>query len=671
MVTVHGQHYTVGQLAQRVVRLPPRSVMRHLVALTGRPLARRAVSTWTRRYSPQNLPAVLGFSNAHELLEHHRGDAFQAWLLHPQQSAAHRDRLHALIPEFPADALRRGESALRHEVDLLGSGPVRLSTPIDWLCDFRTGRRWEPAYHADIDYANLTEPSDVKIPWELSRCHQLVDLARAQLAQPHPRWAAEASAQWLSWIDANPLGMSVNWACTMEVALRAVNWIWALSVLAPQLDDDVLLQVIASLFQHGHFVEATLERSDINGNHYISDALGLVALGALFRNHRTAERWFARGAAILEHEIMAQVHADGVDHEASIPYHRLVAEIFLVGFLVMARNQRQPRPECWQRLQRMGEFAAAYTRPDGTVPVWGDADDGRVTRFGRRYRHSHQHLLSTMACLWQRPDLGLAAGSLYEDTLWLLGACDASVFAPPASPAPVPAVASFPDGGFAILRAADIHVTFDAGPVGLRGRGGHGHNDALSIEVWLGGQPLIIDPGSYVYTADPHARNRFRSSRAHNAPVLDEREAAELGDTRHLWTIADQAQARIASNDTRQVVGEHRGYTRFAPEAVVRRTVRVIDGGCDVIDEVDPNAGTWTVTFTLAPGVHAAKVACDRVSMITSTAPVELSWNAASAVEVVATVASPSYGVLRPTTAVVVTLAQATLRTRIRLLDTD
>ena len=33
-----------------------------------------------------------------------------------------------------------------------------------------------------------------------------------------------------SWIAANPPGTGVNWACTMDVALRAVSWIWALTL---------------------------------------------------------------------------------------------------------------------------------------------------------------------------------------------------------------------------------------------------------------------------------------------------------------------------------------------------------------------------------------------------------------------------------------------------------
>ena len=58
------------------------------------------------------------------------------------------------------------------------------------------------------------------------------------------------------------------------------------------------------------------------------------------------------------------------------------------------------------------------------------------------------------------------------------------------------------------------HVFIDAGPVGMKGRGGHGHNDCLSFEAVLDGVPLIVDSGAYVYTASVEWRNRFRSTAA-------------------------------------------------------------------------------------------------------------------------------------------------------------
>ena len=79
--------------------------------------------------------------------------------------------------------------AVERRVDLLGSGPTELGTPVDWLCDFKTGRRWEPAYARRIEYANLDEPSDVKVPWELSRMQWLIPAAQAYALTGDERYA--------------------------------------------------------------------------------------------------------------------------------------------------------------------------------------------------------------------------------------------------------------------------------------------------------------------------------------------------------------------------------------------------------------------------------------------------------------------------------------------------
>lgn len=60
-------------------------------------------------------------------------------------------------------------------------------------------------------------------------------------------------------------------------------------------------------------------------------------------------------------------------------------------------------------------------------------------------------------------------------------------------------------------------MTFDAGPFG----GPHGHEDALSIEVYAYGQPFIVDPGTYTYHASDPFRDYFVSSRAHSTVLVD------------------------------------------------------------------------------------------------------------------------------------------------------
>ena len=77
-----------------------------------------------------------------------------------------------------ARILKSAEDALAHRVMLLGSDPVELGDRIDWHTDFKTARSWQPIFMRDIDFVNLDAPSDVKVPWELSRLQWLIPAGR-------------------------------------------------------------------------------------------------------------------------------------------------------------------------------------------------------------------------------------------------------------------------------------------------------------------------------------------------------------------------------------------------------------------------------------------------------------------------------------------------------------
>ena len=88
-------------------------------------------------------------------------------------------------------------------------------------------------------------------------------------------------------------------------------------------------------------------------------------------------------------------------------------------------------------------------------------------------------------------------------------------------------VTNFPDSHLTTLRRDNFHVLLSATPVGQHGQGGHGHNDKLSLELFLGGD-VIVDPGSFSYTGDPAARNAFRSTAAHASVQVDDLEQNPL-----------------------------------------------------------------------------------------------------------------------------------------------
>jgi uncharacterized heparinase superfamily protein len=253
-----------------------------------------------------------------------------------------------------------------------------------------------------------------------------------------------------------------------------------------------------------------------------------------------------------------QVRADGCDHEASTSYHRLVTELFLRA-TEAASALGHSFPDWYrERLERMTGFIRDYTRPDGLAPLIGDADDGRFLPLGDYARDPRDHR-------------GLAAE-------------------------PGTTSAAYPDGGYYVLRNGDVFLIVRCGDTGLYGLGGHSHNDQLAFELCAGDQPLVVDPGAYLYTADPVARNEFRSTSFHATLRVDGQEQNELGSD-YLFHMPDRTRAESLGFDERSFEGRHHGF----PGAPHTRRIELADGGVVVTDEV-PGEHDLEWTFPLMPG---------------------------------------------------------------------
>ena len=122
------------------------------------------------------------------------------------------------------------DKILDGEYDVLG---CRKTIPsYKWDTDIKTDFKWAAGkFYSDYVIIDLSNQADVKVPWEISRGHQLLVLAQAYRITQDGQYRDEVLRQILSWIDSNPLMRSINWTCSMEVAIRAVNWMYAIQMI--------------------------------------------------------------------------------------------------------------------------------------------------------------------------------------------------------------------------------------------------------------------------------------------------------------------------------------------------------------------------------------------------------------------------------------------------------
>ena len=177
-------------------------------------------------------------------------------------------------------------------------------------------------------------------------------------------------------------------------------------------------------------------------------------------------------------------------------------------------------------------YLRAYLRPDGFAPLIGDTDSGQVLPVRRRRADDHGYLLAIGAVVFKDPGLKPAGMETPEELFWILGEEGVKTFQEMTSSTEYAVSKAFPQAGIYIMRDDDLYLCFNASDAGIHGRGSHGHNDALSIEVSAGGQPFIVDPGTYVYSADLQKRHEFRSTAFHSTVVIDNQEQ-NTTDRRH------------------------------------------------------------------------------------------------------------------------------------------
>ena len=501
------------------------------------------------------------------------------FLFHPRNQ---KDFFLNLLTKTQSEELilSDAQDALDNNFDTLGSGKVHLGEKINWHRDFKSGKVWDVKMPSHLDIMDLKNPTDVKVPWELSRFHQVWWLGKAYWLTRDEKYAQKFVQLVDDWIEKNPLGLGVNWAVAMEVAIRASNWIagYYFFCESKSIPEQFWLKFFKNLYLHGVFIKYHLEYSWRSGNHFLSDIVGLIVLGIFFRHTRFGKAWISWGTKNLENEMEAQVFVDGVDFEKSTSYQRLVIELFYTATILCSKNNIQLAPSFMKRLENMFDFVYYYLRPDGSIPLFGDADDGRLFRFiVDNDINDHRHVLSVGAILFGRADFKNAAGKFHQDALWLFGGEGFEKHQMLKAEIKEPGSKAFPEGGFYIMRAKDVHVMADAGDIGMGGMGGHGHNDTLSFEYWVNGEPLIVDSGTYAYTFDVAMRQDLRSTKSHNTIVVDGKEIATFVG---LWMILkDSTNPQVLEwkvSDQQDVFeAQHHAYDTLPSPVIHRRRIEL------------------------------------------------------------------------------------------------
>jgi hypothetical protein len=441
-----------------------------------------------------------------------------------------------------------------------------------------------------IDYRNPSVVGNIKFLWEPNRHLELVTLAQAWHLSRELRYAAGCRSLIQAWLEQCPHPLGINWASALEIALRLVNWSCAWHLLGG--DQAVIFcdagglefkhHWLRSIYQHCTFLDQNLSRFSSANNHLLGELLGLIIGATTWPCWTQSERWRSKATHLFQEQFLLQNGEDGVNKEQAVWYQHEVLDMALLAGLTAEQNGSHLSAPFWERVEALLEFIAALVDSQGHVPAFGDSDDAVIVRFDPfQNANPYQSLLATGSVLFKRPDFKRKAGRFDDKSRWLLGDAAAEQFAAlPNLPTPELTRRAFPVGGYYVLGSAfgtplEIRAVLDTGPLGYLALAAHGHADALSVTLSAGGEPLLIDPGTYCYHTEERWRSYFRGTLAHNTVRVDGMDQS-VSEGNFLWTQHARASCIQSELDgpVQQIAAEHDGYRRLAdPVGHERRVV--------------------------------------------------------------------------------------------------
>jgi hypothetical protein len=396
----------------------------------------------------------------------------------------------------------------RHEMPLEG-------VP-DWHANpFSSGVRADSQSHwsslPDFD----PHLGDIKTIWEASRFDWAISMA--QRAVCGDRNEISKLNYWFEdWIKYNAPYMGVNWKCGQEVSIRVLHTVVVLLILGSEKQP--LPGLLRFLRLHLQRIEPTISYAIAQqNNHGTSEAAALFVGGAILVNagDHYAVRWMNLGRKWLEDRANTLIEEDGTFSQYSVTYHRMMLDTYAIV-------------ECCRRRLSLPAFSAALEKRLASATIWlnqftdhvtggapnlGANDGARLIPLSQSDYRDFRPSLQLAAALFCNAR-AIPAFGLWDQPLEWLG-----IDRPMANLADRSSV-SLEGGGFHILRSPRA-VAYLRYP---RFRFRPSQADALHLDLWVDGQNLLRDAGSFSYNADQEVMAYFNGAPGHNLAEFDGRD---------------------------------------------------------------------------------------------------------------------------------------------------
>lgn len=393
------------------------------------------------------------------------------------------------------------------------------------------GGNWKKVWAYSLRYKQRDDRGDARIAWERHRHFTWPQLAYHYYHTANPDTLDRLVSEFNDWNRENPFLYGIAWVSVMEVAIRAIQWMYTAANLPmdePHDTADVKMlreKLLTGAANMLSYVERHRSRYSSANNHLLVELTALAMGGVCLRN----ENWVTIALTELEREYHNQFSTDGVNLESSLHYHTFAAEAYMYTMLTLRRAGRDVPESLHEAVEKMARFVQASMASDSMALEFGDFDGGKLLDLtGDKFDYFRYYL--QMASLLDgnvrytsfdtvEPTI---AHLFYPDDIKALAAAPINPITNCATFDAAPLDDSNNGRGYTFLRSDDgtVLVGIDHAPFGFGSIAAHAHCDMLSFQLFDSGEPVLTDGGTYTYHINLRDRNLRRSELMHNTVSL-------------------------------------------------------------------------------------------------------------------------------------------------------
>lgn len=422
---------------------------------------------------------------------------------------------------------QNGNISVFETLDIFGQFDYQLYKK-KWNAGFQTENTWpEKDFSAGISIGQREDIGDIRTNWELNRHFQFSCLAKNYYLTGKKEYLDELVDLFEDWNKHNLFLHGAEWTSVMELGIRVNSWIYTYVFLVHAYEKYQEQKNLLDELAHGiivmteYIIKHRAKFSSAN-NHLIVEVFAVGMAGILFDK----KEWIKLAVGILTEELPKQNYDDGVNKEMSLHYQGFVMEAYGLLGLALEKNEYDI-PQSWkQYLTHMSEYMADCCGDYGEVVVFGDNDEGKLLDLQGKIEDHYRYVLQLMGMLLDQRYTKLP---LVENISWITTKEQQEQYNEKELYEPK-LIAHYKKGGYTVLRSCDhkVLIGMDHAELGFGSIAAHGHADALSIQAFYEGKPVLVDSGTYNYHVPKSVRNEIRSVKAHNTVYVEGIEQAEM-----------------------------------------------------------------------------------------------------------------------------------------------